>query len=312
MNHPFRYKKLCYLALNVTNIERSHEFVTKVYGLDYAGAGEGGERYYRVCHDHHSVVLHQAKTAGFKRAGWQLDNAEEVDKAFVHFNALGWNPQWLPEPERIPLGLQYSKVFRVREPFTGCMFEYFDRIEQTLVAYSKSVVKIERLGHFGVCAPDVIAGAAHFEQNLGFIVSDYVGKFVALMRVFGSPLHHSMGIGFAPTPHFQHINCMVTDIDDIGRAIWRLKKHNVPVSFGPGRHPTSDSIFIYFQDPDGMTWEYSYGMELFPEEGYRLARMMGTKPEDIDQWGAGPEPEFGQHGNIEGIEDDGKRAGLLG
>ena len=314
MTAPFRYKKLGYLALNVTNIERSHEFVTKVYGLDAAGAGEGGERYYRVCHDHHSVVLHQAKTAGFKRAGWQLDNAEEVEKAFAHFSSLGWNPQWVSDAERTPLGLAYSKVFRVLEPVTGCMFEYYDRIEQTLTPFSQSVVKIERLGHFGISVPDVLGGAAHYEKNLGFIVSDYVGKFVALMRVFGSPLHHSMGLAFAPHRHFQHINCMVTDIDDIGRAIWRLKKYNVPVSFGPGRHPTSDSIFIYFQDPDGLTWEYSYGMELFPEEGYRLARMMGTKPEDIDKWGAGPEPEFGNYGDIEGVADvsDGKMTGLLG
>ena len=71
--------------------------------------------------------------------------------------------------------------------------------------------------------------------------------------------------------------------------------------FGPGRHPTSDSIFIYFHDPDGMTWEYSFGMELLPADnvGARPARVMSTAPDDIDLWGAGMEPEFGKYGDIE-------------
>jgi 2,3-dihydroxy-p-cumate/2,3-dihydroxybenzoate 3,4-dioxygenase len=302
MTAPFRYKKLGYVALNVTDLARTHDFVMNVYGLDEAGTGPGGERYYRVCGDHHSVVLHEAKTAGFKRAGWQLDGAAEVEKAFEHFSKLQWKPQWVVDEERAPLGLTFSKVFRVREPFTGCMFEYYDRIEQTMVPFSKRLVKIERLGHVGISVPDVLGGAGHFEKNLGFTVSDYVGKFAALMRVHGSPLHHSVGLAFAPQRHFQHINCMVSDIDDIGRAIWRLKKNNVKVVFGPGRHPTSDSIFIYFHDPDGLTWEYSFGMELFPPDnvGARPARIMSTAPQDIDLWGAGMEPEFGKYGDIEG------------
>jgi len=302
MSFPFRYKKIGYVALNVTDIARSHDFVTNIYGLDEAGVGAQGERYYRTGGDHHSVILHPGKTAGFKRAGWQLDGAIEVEKAFEHFSRLDWKPVWVGEEERVPLGLAQSKVFRVREPFTGCLFEYYDRIEQTITPFSNRLAKIERLGHIGISVPDVLGGAAHFEQNLGFVVSDYVGKYAALMRVNGSPLHHSMGLAFAPQKHFQHINCMVKDIDDIGRAIWRLKKHDVKVVFGPGRHPTSDSIFIYFHDPDGLTWEYSFGMELFPPDnvGARPARIMSTAPNDIDVWGAGMEPDFGKYGEIEG------------
>jgi 2,3-dihydroxy-p-cumate/2,3-dihydroxybenzoate 3,4-dioxygenase len=297
---PFRYKKIGYVALNVTDIERTHQFVTDIYGLDFSGTGAAGEKYYRTGSDHHSVVLHQAAQPGLKRTGWQLESTYEVDEAFEHFSRLDWQPRWVGEEERMPLGLQLSKVFRVREPFTGCLFEYYDRMEQTVVPFSNRVVKIERLGHIGISVPDVLGGAAHFEEKLGFHVSDYVGKFAALMRVHGSPLHHSLGLAFSPQAHFQHINCMVRDIDDIGRAIWRLKKHDVKVVFGPGRHPTSDSIFIYFHDPDGMTWEYSFGMELFPEDNARPPRVMSTAPDDIDLWGAGMEPGFGVHGAIEG------------
>src|ERR1700683_355419 len=77
MPFPFRDKKLGYVALNVTDIGRSHDFVMKIYGLDEAGVGGRGERYYRTGLDHHSVILHPAKRAGFRRAGWQLDGAPE-------------------------------------------------------------------------------------------------------------------------------------------------------------------------------------------------------------------------------------------
>ena len=83
MTFPFVYEKLGYIALNVTDVARSHDWVMAIYGLDEAGQGAGGERYYRTGHDHHSVILYPSKQAGFKRAGWQLESAAEVDKAFA-------------------------------------------------------------------------------------------------------------------------------------------------------------------------------------------------------------------------------------
>src|SRR3546814_15066769 len=62
---------------------------------------------------------------------------------------------------------------------------------------------------------------------------------------------------------------MVSDIDDVGRAINRMKKAEVPIVFGLGRHEPSGSIFLYFLDPDGMTTEYSFGLAEFEEEDAR-------------------------------------------
>src|SRR3546814_20766507 len=80
---------------------------------------------------------------------------------------------------------------------------------------------------------------------------------------------------------------MVSDIDDVGRAINRMKKAEVPIVFGPGRHEPSGSIFLYFLDPDGMTAEYSFGMEEFDEVGAREPRELEAKPEVLDTWEIG-------------------------
>ena len=71
---------------------------------------------------------------------------------------------------------------------------------------------------------------------------------------------------------------MVSEIDDIGKAIWRCNKNDVPIVRGPGRHPPSDSVFFYVLDPDGITVEYSFEMEEFPEHGARPARELPFGP----------------------------------
>ena len=301
MAGPFRYRKPGYVALNVTDINRTADFVHDIVGLEPSGEGANGERFFRCGADRHCVVLSQAEQAGFKRAGWDLESHDEVERAFGHFSDLGYQPEWLAEEQRAALNLSLSPVFRVREPITGATFEYYSGMDQTIVPFPARLAKIQRLGHFVLNTPDVLAGAAHFEKNFGFVVSDYVSKYVALMRAWPSPNHHSFGIGRSASgeSHFNHINFMVTDIDDIGKLQYRLRKHQVKIVFGMGRHPTSDSIFMYFLDPDKMTWEYSFGMEQFPETGARQPRAMSARPEDFDVWGAMPEPDFSKYGAIE-------------
>jgi 2,3-dihydroxy-p-cumate/2,3-dihydroxybenzoate 3,4-dioxygenase len=92
---------------------------------------------------------------------------------------------------------------------------------------------------------------------------------------------------------------MVTDMDDIGRALYRLRKNNVPIVYGPGRHPPSGSVFLYFLDPDGMTLEFSYGMEEFPEVEAREPRVLPGALESFDFWGGNaPDPRFASMGRI--------------
>lgn len=299
---PFRYSKLGYVALNVTDLDKTTQFALDIVGLADAGEGEQGERYFRCSRDHHNVVLHQASEPGFKRAGWALESDTDVENAYEHFEKLGLNPAWVPDEEKAPLGLSFAPVFRVREPFGGSCLEYYSKMEQKGRDFVPTHTNIQRVGHYAINVPDCRGATEYFVKNMGFKVSDYVGDlYVSLMRAFPNPRHHSLGVGQSMTgkPGFNHLNFMVTDINDIGRAYYRLKETDTNILFGMGRHPTSDSIFIYFEDPDGMTWEYSFGMELFPEEGAREPRVMSTKPEDFDLWGARPEPTFTKVGDIE-------------
>jgi 2,3-dihydroxy-p-cumate/2,3-dihydroxybenzoate 3,4-dioxygenase len=88
-------------------------------------------------------------------------------------------------------------------------------------------------------------------------------------------------------------------VNDIGRAMNRMRDNNVPIVYGPGRHDISDSIFLYFLDPDALTIEYSFGMEEFAELTARPPRNLPMLPEILDCWGGRPAPDFGKCGLVD-------------
>jgi len=48
-----------------------------------------------------------------------------------------------------------------------------------------------------------------------------------------------------------------------------------------------------------MTFEYSFGMEEFPEDAPREPRLLPMSLKSIDSWGAVPGPGFGANGVLE-------------
>ena len=74
------------------------------------------------------------------------------------------------------------------------------------------------------------------------------------------------------------------------------------IVFGLGRHPPSESIFLYFLDPDGMTAEYSFGMEEFPVQDARKPRVLPPTQDSVDYWGAERDPRHGSRGSIEQLD----------
>lgn len=287
---PFRHRRFGYIVLDVTDLEKSTAFATEVFGLDIAGETAAGGRFFRSGTKHHDVLLRPAKEAAFVRASLELETEDELDKAHAHFSQLGWKPQWVAEDEARELRLE--RAFRVREPVCGIEWEYYSRISYTTVPLKSQLASFQGGMHFGLMLPNCKAMTDSMVEHMGFAVSDYLeGWPISLLRARPNPNHHT----FAPVGHpkgklgFHHVAFMVNSIDDIGRLFNRVKKMNVKVQFGMGRHPTSGSIHLYIYDPDNMVWEYTLGMEQFPELDPREPRRMMATPDNFDLWGAVPE-----------------------
>lgn len=286
----FRYRRLGYLALNVTDIEKSTKFATEVFGMDPAGEGEGGARFFRIGAGHHDIMMTQADKAGFARSSWELESEEDLDKAMAHYQRIGLAPQLIPQDEAAMLGLE--RAFRIVEPQLNTVWEYYARMSYTSVPRKNSLTKFQGGKHYGVIVPDCKSVTDYMVENMGFLVSDYLeGWKASLLRAYPNPNHHSFApLQFpAPKAMFHHLAFMVEEIDDIGRLFNRIKRFDVEIQFGIGRHPTSGSIHLYIYDPDFYVWEYTLGMEQFPEEGAREPRRMSSDPANLDLWDAVPD-----------------------
>jgi 2,3-dihydroxy-p-cumate/2,3-dihydroxybenzoate 3,4-dioxygenase len=297
MTVPFRYSKIAYAALNVTDLSRSVAFYRDLVGLELVEE-RPDVAFLRCSRDHHNLVLHQSAAHGLKRVAFELESEADVRAAYAHFEALDLAPVLVPNEEAAALA--QGATIRVRERHSGLLLELFAGPTFMAKPFAPTVADIARLGHVVISSADFAASRDALVSDFGFRISDSIEGRIAFMRCHPNPYHHTFAVGPSSISQLHHINFMVTDIDDVGRALHRMQKHGVEIVFGPGRHPPSNSVFLYFLDPDGVTVEYSFGMEEFPEEGARSPRRMEPVPESLDVWGAIPDGRFGRSGPIEG------------
>ncbi len=296
MAPPFRYRRPGYVALNVTDFDRSIAFYRDLVGLTLERRDD--ERLFFRCSERdHDLVLYRADRPGIKRMAFQLESGADLEQARVHIAGLGWPMEPVPQAEAA--ALRQGASFRFRIPDCTLSFEFYADIADAATPFEPTHAKIQRLGHVVIAAQHRDKLLTTLTSELNFRVSDHFGDQVAFLRCFPNPYHHSFGVARADADRLHHVNFMVADIDDVGRATNRMRKAGVPIVYGPGRHDISNSIFLYYLDPDGLTIEYSFGMEEFPEDQPRDARQLPMKPEILDSWGGLPAPAFAQVGEVE-------------
>jgi len=290
-----RFKKLSRVDLFVSDLARSRAFYEEIVGLEPVHTSEDGIASFRCSDDFVSVRLLAGKSVGLHAAAWELEDDAQFVPLEQALRASGTRYEEIAREECVALRIE--RGVRAFDPHNRATLEFFTvQSPSGSHVFSPTKAKILQLGHVVFATPKYAETVAYFEKTLNFARSDAVEESMTFMRSFPNPYHHGIGIARSDKPHLHHVNFMVSDIDDVGRLHTRLKKANVPIVYGPGRHPISTSIFLYFLDPDGMTLEYSFGMETFPEHGPREARVLPRRPEWSDAWGSVPAPEFGKVG----------------
>jgi 2,3-dihydroxy-p-cumate/2,3-dihydroxybenzoate 3,4-dioxygenase len=292
-----RYKKLAYVALNVTDLARSCRFYEEVVGLQPAGTGPAGEALFRLDGAHHSVALHQAPRAGFKRFGWLMEDAAQLDALADRLRRHGLTPVEVPAAECEALG--QGRSFRIAEPWGGATWEFFAERREATTPFTPTVAGFDRLGHVVLRTDRLDEAIAFYENVLGFRLSDKVEGQIAFLRAFPNKYHHSFGIARGKVPGLHHVNFILDSVDEWGRSLARLPKQGAEVVWGPGRHTNAGTFFIYFLDPDGLTLEYGYGMEEFPETGARAPNIRAPGQEAVDLWASPIDPRTCAGGEVE-------------
>ena len=139
--------------------------------------------------------------------------------------------------------------------------------------------------HVGLFSTNAARDEVFWTTVFNARVSDRLGD-APLMRI--NPVHHTIAILPGRKAGIHHINHQVASTDDVQRSNALLRERQIPVVFGPGRHPASSAQFLYFTGPDEVTYEYSVGVRNVDDEPIYRERQLEASARGACQWGAQP------------------------
>ncbi len=283
-------KDIRYVRLGTGDLDDAVRFATRILGLELVRR-EAGAAYLRGDDRDHTLVY----TAGDPRAqsvGFEVETAAELDAAAVALErngrAVRAGTRDECEQRRVDACIAFA------DP-SGNAIELVTRPAHSGRRYFPARdAGITGFSHVGLHSLSPRTDEAFWTGECNARVSDRIGD-APLLRI--DPVHHKIALFPSTRSGIQHVNHQVASFDDVMRSYYFLRTRNVRLRFGPGRHPTSGAVFLYFDGPDGMIYEYSSGVRLITDEAGYTPRQFPFANESFCAWGARPEiAEFGVPG----------------
>lgn len=277
-----------YVRINASDLDHSIDFATKILGLELVRK-DSKTAYLRSDIRDHSVCY----TVGDARnhsVGWEVRTEEALDRIAAELEVEGFYVRLGTAEE-----CEQRRVRKlvVTKDVTGSVIDLVIRPETTgLSYYGTRDAGITHFSHVGVHTQHPIEDEQFWVRCLGAKVSDRIGD-AALIRV--NEIHHNLAFFPSKKVGIQHVNFQVKSFDDIMKSYYFLLENNVKIMFGPGRHCTSGAMFLYFQGPDDIVYEYSTGVRLITDEDEKTyqPRQFPMIPSSFCMWGSRPDiPEF--------------------
>jgi len=125
-----------------------------------------------------------------------------------------------------------------------------------------------RLQHVVVASSNLPPMLRFYEEDLGFVVSDYVledgERTVGFFR--SDPEHHSFAVLRCPETRPDHHAYETTCWNDIRDWADHLATLDIKLWWGPGRHGPGNNLFFMVKDPQDYLVEISADLEVVPDE----------------------------------------------
>jgi 2,3-dihydroxy-p-cumate/2,3-dihydroxybenzoate 3,4-dioxygenase len=277
-----------YIRLGTGDLDGAAKYATRILGLEPAGR-DANSLYFRGDGRDHTLVYFKGD-ARDHTAAFEVGSKSELDAAGAALEALRHEVQW-----GTPDGCAQRRVgayITFRDP-SGNKIDLVTGARADGRSYVPSrAAGITGFSHIGLRTTDAARDEVFWTQVCSARVSDRIGA-APLLRI--DEVHHKIALFPSPYAGVQHINHQVEGIDDVMRSYYFLREQGVRIVFGPGRHPTSSAMFLYFEGPDEMVYEYSTGVRLITREqeaGYQPRQFPFTN-ESFCMWGSKPDiPEF--------------------
>jgi 2,3-dihydroxy-p-cumate/2,3-dihydroxybenzoate 3,4-dioxygenase len=271
-----------YVRLGTSDIESATNFATICLGLEIATQTKDAV-YFKSDQREHTLCYFEGDVAD-QTVAFEVASRSDLDDAAAELERIG---------HEVHVGTpQEAEMRRVRnfigfkDP-TGNQIELVWRPMMSSKRYhGERDAGITGFSHVGLCTTDAVRDEAFWTTVCNARVSDRIGD-AALLRI--DEVHHTIALFPTNRAGIQHINHQVETGDDVMRSFNFLSERQIPMVFGPGRHPTSSARFLYFEGPNGMVFEYSSGVRNISDELLYRERQFPFDPKGFCEWGAKPQ-----------------------
>lgn len=275
-----------YVRLGTHDRQQADRYASEVLGLQRV-RHEARASYFRSDDRDHTLVYFEGDPSDHT-IGFELRTADELEAAAAELSNRGV-PVRAGTAEECEQ--RHLRAFIHFQDPTGNKIDLMVGPHHSGRRYFPSRdAGITGFSHVGLCTTDAARDERFWTEVLGAKVSDRIGD-APLLRI--DEVHHKVALFPTTRSGVQHINHQVESVDDIMRAWYTLQKLNVPIAFGPGRHPTSGARFLYFRGPDNMIFEYSTGVRNITAEDELTyqPRQFPRANESFCMWGSVPDIE---------------------
>jgi len=287
-------KSMGYVRVASTDLDQWRTFAEKVLGLAVGRGPDPEHLYYRIDEVSARVVVFPYDVDRLDATGWELADHQALQDAREHLAKAGVDFEEGTSEELAERRVQ--ELVRFSDPWDN-VFELFHGItyesRPVVTPYAaKFVTGDQGMGHIVIPVTDDVEALRFYTEMLGFRLRDSMsmpGEFVGKepgskvwLRFLGvNPRHHSLA--FLPMPNpakCVHVMLEVDRLDDVGRALERVRKGNVALSATLGRHMNDEMVSFYVKSPGGFDVEFGC-------EGLRVDddRWVARESTAVSYWG---------------------------
>jgi catechol 2,3-dioxygenase-like lactoylglutathione lyase family enzyme len=276
-----RVTEIRYVGYATPDFDAERAFYEETWGLDPV-TSDDGMAYFKAkgAAEHHVVRLRKDAVKRIDVIALAAESRADVDALCGKVAGSGCKIVHEPRDLTSPGG---GYGFRFFSP-DGMPYEISSDVAK---GSASEVAKWDgvpvKISHIVLHSPQHKEMTQWFVDVLGFKLSDWLGDFMSFLRC--NSAHHR--IAFLPGPPcLNHVAYDMEGVDGMMRGIYRLKKQDMDVVWGPGRHTAGNNTFSYFVSPAGFAVEYTAELEEVDFENW-VDKVHTPGQLVMDQWSIG-------------------------
>lgn len=261
---------LGYIGVYSSNPQQWVDYGTQVLGMMDNSAQLTGDSVYLKMDDRpYRIVVEQSEQDSYGFSGWEVNGPESFDAIKSKLQAA--NIDFEQASNELIASRQVQDLICFSDPDGNRHEVYWGPVSDfaqfaSPVGIKSFVTGDQGFGHVVLPAPNFDATVSFFQDVLGFGLSD-------LMKVRFTPdenepekrlyfmhcnqRHHSLALLECPMPSgCVHVMVEVDTVDEVGRAMDRMKEAGVKLTGTLGRHANDHMVSFYMASPSGFMVEY--------------------------------------------------------